>query len=173
MPDTLPRMLLISCRAGARVGTFAVMLYAVPLTAQDSATAKTPPVAAGVFTDEQAERGNGVFSRVCVECHTRKDMAGADFRLNWNGRTVFDLFDRIRTTMPESAPGSMTREEYADVTAYFLKLNGLPTGSIPLQSDSTLKNFKLEIQAPVPTPGYSLYWRGAIQRTTAFFSRGF
>jgi mono/diheme cytochrome c family protein len=117
--------------------------------AQDSTTAR--PATPGVYTDEQAERGNGVFTKVCVECHTRNDMSGRDFRLNWNGRTVFELFERIRTTMPDAAPGSLTREEYADVTSYFLKLNGMPAGSMPMPADSTLTAIKLEIPPPPPS----------------------
>ena len=128
--------------------------------AQDAA----PPKPAGIFTEEQAERGNGIFSKTCVECHTRKDMSGADFRLNWNGRTVFELFERIRTTMPDAAPGSMTREEYADVTSYLLKLNGMPSGSTNMPGDSTINATKIDIPAPPggSPPGSSLVSRGGM-----------
>jgi mono/diheme cytochrome c family protein len=119
----------------------------------------TPPKPAGIYTEEQAERGNGIFSKTCVECHTRKDMSGADFRLNWNGRTVFELFERIRTTMPDAAPGSMTREEYADVTSYLLKLNGMPAGSTNMPGDSTINATKIDIPPP---PGSSLVSRGGM-----------
>jgi mono/diheme cytochrome c family protein len=119
-------------------------LLTAGVQAQDSAAAKTP----GIYSDEQAGRGNGIFTKTCVECHTTKDMSNADFRLNWNGRTVFELFERIRTTMPESAPGSMTREEYADVTSYLLKLNGMPSGTATMPGDSTLNATKIDIPAP-------------------------
>ncbi|HYW32194.1 MAG TPA: c-type cytochrome [Gemmatimonas sp.] len=109
-----------------------------------------PKAPAGIFSDEQAERGNGVFTRVCLECHTRNDMTNADFRMAWNGRTVFELFEIIRTTMPDGAPGTMTREEYADVTAYLLKINGMPAGSAPMPGDSTLSAHKIDIPAPPP-----------------------
>ena len=102
---------------------------------------------AGAFTAEQATAGSGVFSRACVECHTRKDMSSPDFRLNWSGRSAFDLFERIRSTMPDAAPGSMTVDEYLTVTAYFLKLNGMPAGPVPMPADSTLKGIKLELVA--------------------------
>ncbi|MES2523123.1 MAG: cytochrome c [Gemmatimonadota bacterium] len=117
--------------------------------AQDSLPPK--PAAAGIFSDEQAERGNAVFKRGCLECHTSKDMSNADFRLAWNGRTVFELFEIIRTTMPDGAPGTMTREEYADVTAYLLKLNGMPAGATAMPGDSTLSALKIDIPAPPPS----------------------
>lgn len=159
---------------------FAALLAAPPmLSAQDTSAVK--PVSAAAFTEEQAERGNAVFSRACVECHTRKDMSSADFRMNWNGRTVFELFDRIRTTMPDAAPGSMTREEYSDVTAYFLKLNGMPSGSMPLGSsapsatpldaDSTMQTVKIDIPPTPPPPSHLVMRLRVLQ--TIFSSRGY
>lgn len=118
------------------------------LRAQDGAADK--PSAPGAYSAEQADRGNGIFGRTCVECHTRNDMSNADFRLKWNGRTVFDLFEQIRTTMPEASPGSMTPAEYADVTAYFLKLNGMVAGSTAMPADSTLRLVKIDIPASPP-----------------------
>lgn len=88
------------------------------------------------YTEEQAGRGEQVFSRVCLECHARSEMASADFRLKWGGQTTLDLFQNIVTTMPDSDPGSLPRADYEDVVAYILKLNGIPTGSAPLVSDS-------------------------------------
>jgi len=146
--------------ARAAVAALTVMLSLAPaLRAQDTAAAKPP--GAGAYSDEQAERGNGVFGRTCVECHTRNDMSNADFRVKWNGRTVFDLFDQIRTTMPEATPGSMTPTEYADVTAYFLKLNGMPAGGMPMPADSTLRSIKIDIPAPPSGPASALALRSA------------
>ncbi len=101
------------------------------------------------FSAEQATRGERAFGSYCSECHTRSDMSNADFRLKWNGRTVFDLFERIRTTMPESSPGSLSRDDYTTIVAYFLKLNGVPAGSTPLAADSSaLSRARLDIGNP-------------------------
>ena len=70
-------------------------------------------------------------------------LAGAEFMTNWNGLTLGDLFERIRTTMPLNypGPGTLTKESTwpADDwrSTYFvpenltsLKVNwGLHTGS--------------------------------------------
>ncbi len=138
-------------RAGL-VATLLSLLATVSASAQTTDSIKVVIDSAivgksGVYTEEQAALGKGVFSRACVECHTRKDMSSADFRLNWSGRSAFDLFERIRSTMPDASPGSMTIDEYLTVTAYFLKLNGMPTGSSPMPADSTLKSMKLELVA--------------------------
>ncbi len=114
-------------------------------------------VAAVTFSDEQADRGDQVFSRVCAQCHTRKDMASPDFRLKWNGQTAYDLFDLVRTTMPDSAPGSLSQDSYANVTAYLMKLNGMRAGSASMPMDSLLKRIKLDIPATASSsPSYAV-----------------
>ena len=47
----------------------------------------------------------------------------------WAGKSVGDLFDLIRLTMPDDDPGSLAKEEYADLVAYILAVNKFPTGS--------------------------------------------
>jgi mono/diheme cytochrome c family protein len=100
--------------------------------AQDPAPAPPSPVP---YTEEQAGRGAEVFSGVCLECHARKDFSDTEFRGKWRGRTAFDLFERMRSTMPESNPGSLARSAYLDVVAYVAKLNGLAAGSAELPDD--------------------------------------
>jgi len=115
--------------AGALAGrTLAAIASAVQTPA--------PPAAnAVVYTDEQAARGAETFSGVCVECHARKDFSDAEFRGKWRGRTAFDLFDRIRSTMPESNPGSLARGAYLDIVAYIAKLNTMSAGTAALPDD--------------------------------------
>lgn len=120
---------------GAALG--GAILVALPFHAQtpDSTARAT---ADSSYTEEQAGRGEQVFSRVCLECHARTEMANADFRLKWGGQTTFDLYKSIVTTMPDSDPGSLPRADYEDVVAYILKLNGIPAGMAPLASDSAV-----------------------------------
>lgn len=116
----------------------ALIVFAAALSGRAAVSAAqdpAPPAVPLAFTEAQAERGNQVFSRVCLECHGRKDMSSDDFRVKWNGRTAFDLFDRIRSTMPEYEPGSLPLANYVDVTAYIAKLNGLAAGDTELTGD--------------------------------------
>jgi hypothetical protein len=51
----------------------------------------------------------------------------------------------MSTTMPEDDPGSLSLEDYANLLAYFLQLNGYPTGEEPLPGDvSALQNLRIE-----------------------------
>lgn len=106
-------------------------------------TAGAPQATVAAFTKQQAARGNKVFAASCLECHGRKDMSSADFRLKWNGRTVFDLYERIASTMPESNPGGLSAGEYADVVAYLLELNGMPAGARAVAAGPALRQQKL------------------------------
>src|SRR5262249_2802694 len=89
-----------------------------------------------VYSEAQAQRGQAVFLDQCSNCHGR-DLAGADmtppltgpaFMANWDGLTVGDLADRIRISMPLSSPGTLSRQENADVVAYILRFNQFPAG---------------------------------------------
>jgi sugar lactone lactonase YvrE/mono/diheme cytochrome c family protein len=91
----------------------------------------------GVYSDAQAERGAAAYQANCQSCHgaqltgqgEAKPLAGAAFLSNWNGLSVGDLFERVRTTMPLNAPKSLPRATYADILAYLLKFNGFPAGA--------------------------------------------
>jgi hypothetical protein len=58
--------------------------------------------------------------------------------LKWAGQTVDDLYGFISTAMPDANPGSLTAEQYADVVAYLLSLNGYPAGESELPTDRDL-----------------------------------
>lgn len=142
-------------RGRAALLACAALTFAAPLHAQDTTATgtATPPrtSADSSYTSEQAERGAQVFIRVCVECHERLEMSNDDFRLKWEGQTTFDLFKNIATTMPDSDPGSLPRGDYVDVTAYILKLNGVPTGPVELAGDSASMSMAKLRLPPAPT----------------------
>ncbi len=129
-----------------RAGIALVVAFMLAGRITFSQTPAPPPASSVTYTEEQAGRGGIVFGRVCIDCHSRKDMSNPDFRVKWNGRTAFDFFDRVRSTMPESDPGSLARAEYLDVTAYVAKLNGLAAGTAALpDDDAALKKLTLSL----------------------------
>jgi mono/diheme cytochrome c family protein len=119
------------------VGAIATGSGAPRLAAQQAAQ-KT--VWDGVYTLGQATRG-ALKSGLCVECHgdgfvggPAPELANADFLARWEGRSVGDLFDLIRLTMPDNDPGALSREEYADLVAYILAVNKFPAGSAEIST---------------------------------------
>jgi len=143
----------------ALVGAISVVL-AFP----DAAVAQSADsTAAGTYSDAQAERGAEIFSKVCLECHARVDMSNPDFRLKWGGQSTFDLFKNIATTMPDGDPGTLPMQEYTDVVAYILKLNGIPSGAAELVSDSAVMS-RAKLVLPPPAGGALLGSRGLSPR---------
>lgn len=89
-----------------------------------------------LYTEEQATSGAALYEKVCVECHEPVDYKGDKFREKWNGKPMLDLYEYLRTKMPDDRPGELTRDEYADALAYILKENGVPAGPTKIAPDS-------------------------------------
>ncbi len=140
LPFQPSHMRLTKALMGAALG--GALFVTLPAQGQVADTSRRAAADTGrstadsTYSEEQAGRGEQVFTRTCLECHARSEMASADFRLKWGGQSTYDLFKSIATTMPDSDPGSLPRAEYEDVVAYILKLNGIPAGPAQLVSDS-------------------------------------
>jgi S-disulfanyl-L-cysteine oxidoreductase SoxD len=112
---------------------------------------------AGVYTEAQAELGLASYTKTCSECHGADlggdgfapGLKGPEFMNNWNGLSVGELHDRIRTSMPPTDPNSVTPKEKVDIVAYLLKENGFPTGATELPATpEALKGIKFEATKP-------------------------
>jgi mono/diheme cytochrome c family protein len=116
-----------------------IALVAALLSAQSLALGQdtTGSVLDGVYSEAQAGRGTGEFAQNCAVCHGASlggvgeapALVGVQFIADFNGLTLGDLFERIRTTMPLNNPGALSRDEYADILAFILKSNGYAAGA--------------------------------------------
>lgn len=111
----------------------------------------------GVYSSEQARRGQARYNELCGSCHgdtlaggeSAPPLAGGEFLANWNTLTMGDLFDRTRSTMPQNKPGSLSREIGADIMAYILSANQFPAGKEALpQASEALKEIRIEAIKP-------------------------
>ena len=114
----------------------------------------------GVITDseEQAHKGHDLYEVYCASCHGSAlegqgalPLSGATFRTRWadDRHSVDDLFCIIRTLMPYGQPATLSKQEYIDITAYILIVNGYPAGGQPLPLDSRiLKQITIRPQQP-------------------------
>ena len=109
----------------------------------------------GVYTAAQARSG-ALTSGLCTSCHGDSfegdrgpALTGEEFVSRWDGRTVGDLFELIRLTMPDDDPGALTRQQYADLVAYILSTNKFPAGKTELARDvAVLKEIRFEATKP-------------------------
>jgi mono/diheme cytochrome c family protein len=103
----------------------------------------------GAYTVAQARRGAGAYEKHCTECHLPAAVGGAAFRRAWAGRTAYDYYELIRTTMPNDNPGRLGRGQYADLVAYLLQLSGMPPGQRPLPTDTAaLRRIRIDVEPP-------------------------
>jgi mono/diheme cytochrome c family protein len=109
--------------------------------AVNAAGAQTAPAKStlwdGLYTDEQASRGNAVFNTTCVNCHTlesdgNRPLSGKTFWDHYTQKTVGDLFTFIQKNMPNGNGGSLSEKTYADLVALVLKANAIPAGMTEL-----------------------------------------
>jgi quinohemoprotein ethanol dehydrogenase len=110
----------------------------------------------GVFTAQQSGRGKALYSQSCASCHL-EDLTGRDaapaliagtFSSHFGGAPIGDLVSRVRTTMPQSSPNSLTAQAYLDIVAYLLQANGAQGGAQELTADSpALKNLIRDMTA--------------------------
>lgn len=115
----------------------------VPL--QEASSSAAGSVLDGLFTPDQATRGQQTFQRVCASCHTVAEHTGQKFEARWGGSSVGDVFDLISTTMPDGNPGSLEPTDYASIIAFFLRETGYPQGKQELPADrDALMNVRIE-----------------------------
>jgi len=121
-------------------------IWIAALAVQVSLSGQSPKTASdGVYSAAQATRGQAVFEGTCTACHDTARFTGGDFMKAWTGKSLGELFKVVSTTMPEDNPGSLKAQQYADVLAYFLKLNEFPSGNEELPSSAEeLNGVKIE-----------------------------
>ena len=103
----------------------------------------TSTVWQGVYTEEQASRGQESYKKSCGHCH-RDDLSGGGseigapalrgpiFTIRWRDQPVSELFLTIGTTMPQNAPDTLTPQTVIDIVSFLLKANEVPVGQTEL-----------------------------------------
>jgi cytochrome c len=124
-----------------------------------TAQSRRPSVWDGIYSVAQAERGHILYDAHCARCHGEHlegsqirpvevppklqwqgppSLRDGEFRANWNDMSIGDLFERIRISMPQNAPGTLTRQQNADILAYILSENSYPSDRKELPYDKAI-----------------------------------
>jgi S-disulfanyl-L-cysteine oxidoreductase SoxD len=98
---------------------------------------------AGIYTSDQAARGQSLYRSNCASCHgaaldgsdDAPPLTGRDFTYDWDCANIADLFEKIQYTMPANRPGRLGEEQVAAILSYILNVNGFPAGGKALPPD--------------------------------------
>ena len=119
--------------------TLAILLFLSHASYGEPAT-----TTAGVFTKEQAARGEAAYNKDCASCHggdlksTDREvpnLTGGPFDSGWVGKTVAEKFEVTRDTMPPRDERSLSNQVYLDIVTYILQFNKVPAGGMELKPD--------------------------------------
>jgi len=111
----------------------------------------------GLYSAAQAAHGGETYQQFCSACHGARlqgtpaaPLTGEAFRARWEDgkHTVDDLYYIIRSLMPNNAPGSLSKAQYADIVAFILQVNHYPAGEHELVPQAAaMKTVTLEPHA--------------------------
>lgn len=147
---------MVLCRS-VLLSVLGITVAASLSAAQESSTSDTRSVWDGVYTADQARRGEASYKTGCSSCHgeTLKGagespaLAGMAFMSNWSGLALADLYERIRRTMPQDNPARITRQQKVEILAYLLSMNKFPSGNTDLpRQPELLKLIRIEANKP-------------------------
>ena len=97
----------------------------------------------GVYTEDQAKRGEQSYARSCAKCHAEDllgstnapALVGQPFFARFDRTSADDVLDVIRRTMPQEAPDTLGMPVYADIVSYLFRSNGAPGGKTELPTE--------------------------------------
>ncbi len=147
-------------------------LFAVVFLVVAQAGAQTNPpktVWSGVYSQEQAAKGQQEYTTRCSRCHGAElqgtqsnGLVGKDFMERWREDSVGSLYEFVSNGMPPANRGGgrplISVPEYLDILSYIFSMNQFPAGPKPLATeglDDILIQYK---DGPRPMPNGALVW---------------
>ena len=117
-------------------------------------------VTEGVYSAEQAGRGQQLYKAQCAACHgnamegtSGPPLAGESFLANWSAQPLANFVDKIQKTMPFNLPGSLSRSQSTDLAAYILQVGKFPAGRAELSEAAlALTVFPMAPKSAAPAP---------------------
>jgi mono/diheme cytochrome c family protein len=133
-------------KRAARRAAIAFVMIAVGLSVRAAQQTPRKTVWDGVYTADQATRGQALYKTHCGYCH-RDDLIGGGseagapalkgpiFTIRWRDQPIADMFVTIGTTMPQNKPDTLTPQVVIDIVSFLLKSNNMPPGASELPPD--------------------------------------
>jgi glucose dehydrogenase/mono/diheme cytochrome c family protein len=107
---------------------------------------QAPAESTVTFSASQAAAGEEAYERYCASCHgadlrgehLAPALVGERFAVQWTGKSADVLLFHLRRMPiePVGAPGSLPDETYADLLAYLLRENAIPSSTAALPAEA-------------------------------------
>lgn len=148
-----------NARAAATLGCVAALLTAVVITSPRAATPRPQKtVWNGVYTEDQARRGEEIYRDKCAFCHRDAlqgngidggpPLRGLQFTTHWTNVKLGELANLIQVEMPADEPGTLSLQQVVDVLTFVLWANGAPAGNVELPADQAALDAILYAEKP-------------------------
>jgi len=103
----------------------------------------TKSVWTGIYTPAQAAAGEELYFAGCARCHgddlagleRAPALAGGTFNQRWDGANLKKLFEKVEQMPPDDPAARLTPPKSADVLAFLLSANDVPSGTATLAPD--------------------------------------
>jgi len=146
---------------------FVLFTFTLPqlLIARQAAPGKT--VWSGIYTADQATRGEESYKMRCARCHGAKlegtqgnGLVGKDFMDRWREDSMGSLFEFVSEGMPPARRGEgrplISVPTYLDIIAFILSKNDFPAGADALTAEGLDAVQIQNKEGPGPVPHGSL-----------------
>jgi S-disulfanyl-L-cysteine oxidoreductase SoxD len=114
----------------------------------------------GVYTADQAKRGQTAYLQHCVTCHKpdllgiEGAMKGEPFIERRREDNLETLFLDMKATMPRGNPGGLPDQTYTDIISFLLQNNDMPAGSKELKPVALESVQLVGKGGPKPVPNF-------------------
>ncbi len=115
----------------------------------------------GVYTSDQAQRGQRAYTQYCERCHKpdllgiEGSMKGEPFMERRREDNLETLFLDMKATMPRGNPGGLPDQTYADIVSYLLQSNDMPPGAAELKPADMNTIQVVGKDGPKPVPNFA------------------
>jgi mono/diheme cytochrome c family protein len=124
---------------------FRVLILSTPLLTVSALASPQSALSTALYTAAQAAKGAKAYQTTCAGCHGANlqggmgpALVGKPFWLSYGGKKVSTLWSAVHTTMPMTAPGSVSAKNSINIMAFLLQKNGVPAGNTPLNDTADL-----------------------------------
>jgi hypothetical protein len=114
---------------------FPLAVHAQGQAAEGVQVEMTRALGDGVYTVEQGVRGEREAVAHCRLCHSQDEWTSPIYFDAYLGLPISALFESISRTMPPPPSVQLTPQQYVDIIAYILRINGAPPGAGELPAD--------------------------------------